>query len=114
MNEITASDRATRWEIATLRERLRGLEGRRFWRGLDELAEAPEFGFLYDPEAGMLRLTREMRTRLDIPDAETFLRQLAVLQTLGEANRRAQAGPPVSTHPAVSQDDAPEAGPGRA
>ncbi|MBL8128726.1 MAG: hypothetical protein JNM64_13895 [Chloroflexia bacterium] len=76
--------------------------------------EQERFGFLYDPEAGMLRLTREMRTRLDIPDAETFLRQLAVLQTLGEANRRAQAGPPVSTHPAVSQDDAPEAGPGRA
>jgi hypothetical protein len=48
------------------------------------------FGFLYDPAAGMIRLTREMRTRLDIPDAETFTRQLATLYTLGEANRRAQ------------------------
>ena len=54
--------------------------------------EQERFGFIYDPEAGMMRLTREMRTRLDIPDAETFLRQLAVLQELGEANRRAQTG----------------------
>ena len=49
------------------------------------------FGFLYDPEAGMVRLTREMRTRLDIPDAETFTRQLETLHRLGEANRRAQS-----------------------
>ncbi len=56
MNEITASDRATRWEIATLRERLRGLEGRRFWRGLDELADAPEFTEM---------LTREFPDRAD-------------------------------------------------
>jgi len=48
------------------------------------------FGFLYDPAAGMVRLTREMRTRLDIPDAETFTRQLETLQQIGEANRRAQ------------------------
>jgi hypothetical protein len=48
------------------------------------------FGFLYDPAAGMMRLTREMRTRLDIPDAETFARQLETLHRLGEANRRAQ------------------------
>lgn len=48
------------------------------------------FGFLYDPAAGMMRLTREMRTRLDIPDAETFTRQLASLRRMGEANRRAQ------------------------
>jgi hypothetical protein len=48
------------------------------------------FGFLYDPAAGMVRLTREMRTRLDIPDAETFTRQLETLRRIGEANRRAQ------------------------
>jgi hypothetical protein len=48
------------------------------------------FGFLYDPAAGMVRLTREMRSRLDIPAAETFLRQLETLRQLGEANRRAQ------------------------
>jgi hypothetical protein len=49
------------------------------------------FGFLYDPAAGMIRLTREMRTRLDIPDAETFTQQLEMLQRIGEANRRAQS-----------------------
>jgi len=48
------------------------------------------FGFLYDPAAGMMRLTREMRTRLDIPDAEMFIRQLETLQRIGEANRHAQ------------------------
>jgi len=51
---------------------------------------AQRFGFLYDPEAGMVRLTREMRTRLDIPNAETFRAQLETLRLLGEANRRAQ------------------------
>jgi hypothetical protein len=48
------------------------------------------FGFAYDPAAGMVRLTREMRTRLDIPDVETFMRQLETLERIGEANRRAQ------------------------
>lgn len=51
------------------------------------------FGFLYDPAAGMVRLTREMRMRIDIPDVETFTRQLETLERLGEANRRAQATP---------------------
>ena len=51
---------------------------------------AQRFGFLYDPAAGMVRLTREMRTRLDIPDAESFTRQLETLRRMGEANRRAQ------------------------
>jgi hypothetical protein len=63
--------------------------------------EQERFGFIYDPDAGMMRLTREMRTRLDIPDAETFLRQLATLQELGEANRRAQAGMMQSPAPAI-------------
>jgi hypothetical protein len=52
---------------------------------------AQRFGFLYDPAAGMVRLTREMRTRIDIPDVQTFTRQLEMLHRLGEANRRAQA-----------------------
>jgi hypothetical protein len=73
--------------------------------------EQERFGFLYDPDAGMMRLTREMRTRLDIPDAETFLRQLAVLQTLGEANRHAQAGLLPPDQPPVSRVDAPQVGP---
>ena len=51
---------------------------------------AQRFGFIYDPAAGMIRLTREMRTRLDIPDVETFTRQLETLQRIGEANRQAQ------------------------
>ncbi|MDQ2653054.1 MAG: hypothetical protein M3Z20_08410 [Chloroflexota bacterium] len=76
--------------------------------------EQERFGFIYDPDAGMMRLTREMRTRLDIPDAETFLRQLAVLQNLGEANRRAQAGVPLSAQPPLSPDDEPQAGPASA
>jgi hypothetical protein len=66
--------------------------------------EQERFGFIYDPEAGMMRLTREMRTRLDIPDAETFLRQLAALQDLGEANRRAQMGASLPAQPAASSD----------
>ena len=72
--------------------------------------EQERFGFIYDPDAGMMRLTREMRTRLDIPDAETFLRQLATLQDLGEANRRAQAGLPLPAQPPLSRDDEPQAG----
>ena len=68
--------------------------------------EQERFGFIYDPDAGMMRLTREIRTRLDIPDADTFVRQLAVLQNLGEANRRAQMGLPAE--PAPSHDGAPQ------
>lgn len=64
--------------------------------------EQERFGFIYDPEAGMMRLTREMRTRLDLPDAPTFLRQLATLHDLGEANRRAQAA--ALTPPAPARD----------
>ena len=76
---------------AALRERL-GIDFAR------EAAVVPDdlrqrFGFLYDPEAGMVRLSREMRTRLDIPSAETFTRQLGVLHGIGEANRRAQGSP---------------------
>ena len=56
-------------------------------------AARQRFGFLYDPAAGMVRLTRAMRTRLDIPDAATFVRQLDALVRLGDANRRAQGAP---------------------
>ena len=48
---------------------------------------AQRFGFLYDPAAGMVRLTREMRTRLDIPDAETFTRSSRLCN--GSARRTA-------------------------
>jgi hypothetical protein len=94
------------WEWSSLPQKklpdpVRGFEGDPALQerlGIDFEAEAavvPEdrtqrFGFLYDPTAGMVRLTREMRTRIDIPDAETFLKQLETLQRFGEANRRAQ------------------------
>lgn len=75
--------------------------------------EAERFGFIYDPEAGMMRLTREMRTRLDIPDAATFVRQLATLHELGEINRRAQAGSaplaPASPVPTADTGATPDA-----
>ncbi len=48
------------------------------------------WGWIYDPDAGMVRLTREMRGRNDIPDPAQFTAQLAALQRIGEANRRAQ------------------------
>lgn len=56
-------------------------------------AATDRYGFLYDPEAGMLRLTRAMHTRLDIPDPPTFLAQLDALIGIGPANRRAQGAP---------------------
>jgi hypothetical protein len=73
--------------------------GERLGLEFEELASVvPEdrtqrFGFGYDPAAGMIKLTREMRTRLDIPDADMFLRQLETLRQIGEANRRAQGEP---------------------
>ena len=44
----------------------------------------------YDPDAGVVRLTRSMRTRRDIPDVAAFDRQLAYLTELGNQNRAAQ------------------------
>lgn len=54
------------------------------------------FGFLYDPSAGMVRLSRSMSGRNDIPDPATFTRQLDALIELGIANRAAQAEPAVT------------------
>ena len=68
------------------------------WPAAAQLAVADatreRFGFLYDPTAGHVRLARAMRTRRDIPDAETFLRQLDVLAAIARANRAAQGAPP--------------------
>ncbi|MGI9254635.1 MAG: hypothetical protein ACR2J8_12895 [Thermomicrobiales bacterium] len=61
-------------------------------------AKKQRWGWIYDPEAGMVRLTREMRTRIDIPDADQFTSQLAVLAGIGEANRRAQHAPGSPAH----------------
>lgn len=128
--ELVDSAGGEKWEWSSLRQKkppalIRAFEGdsaleQRLGIDFPEVAkvvpndEQERFGFIYDPEAGMMRLTREMRTRLDIPDAETFLRQLAVLYELGEANRRAQAGVLVPTQPAISRDGEPRADPASA
>lgn len=118
--ELVDSAGGEKWEWSSLRQKkppalIRTFEGdpaleQRLGIDFPEVAkvvpndEQERFGFIYDPEAGMMRLTREMRTRLDIPDAETFLRQLATLQKLGEANRRAQMGRPLPAHPPAVSD----------
>lgn len=105
--ELVDAAGGERWEWSSLPDKkrpdpTRTFEGDTTLRdrlGIDFEAEAlvvpddrrQRFGFLYDPEAGMIRLTREMRTRIDIPDAETFSRQLETLHRMGEANRRAQS-----------------------
>lgn len=105
--ELVDAAGGERWEWSSLPDKklpepVRAFEGDPALRdrlGIDFEREAlivpddprQRFGFLYDPEAGMVRLTREMRTRLDIPDAETFTRQLETLHRLGAANRRAQS-----------------------
>ena len=64
------------------------------WSGLAAVvpdASRQRWGWIYDPAAGMVQLVREMRTRHDIPAAEEFTKQLATLQVIGEANRKAQA-----------------------
>ena len=108
--ELVDSAGGAAWEWSSLPEKTLPEPVRRFEGdpalltrlGIDFPAEATavvpddqkqRFGFLYDPAAGMVRLTREMRTRLDLPDPETFSRQLATLYRLGEANRRAQSTP---------------------
>ncbi len=65
-------------------------------------AKRQRWGWVYDPDAGMVRLTREMRTRIDIPNAEEFAAQLRTLAEIGIANRRAQGAPdaPIATNPA--------------
>lgn len=72
-------------------------------------AAGERYGFLYDPGAGMLRLTRAMRTRLDIPDPPTFLAQLDALIRIGQANRRAQGAPDADLGPAPEEVAAPAA-----
>ena len=69
-------------------------------------ATRQRFGFAYDPARGMLRLTREMRSRLDIPDAPTFVAQLDALLRLGRANRRAQGAPDADVDLARATADA--------
>jgi hypothetical protein len=56
-------------------------------------AEHQRYGFAYDREAGIVRLSRAMRTRLDIPDPATFVAQLDTLVRLAAINRRVQSAP---------------------
>ncbi|MBA2468008.1 MAG: hypothetical protein H0V37_01230 [Chloroflexia bacterium] len=46
----------------------------------------------YSPEGGYVRLTMPMSTRKDIPGADVFQRQLAVLDQLSDENRAMQEG----------------------
>ena len=121
--ELVDSAGGEKWEWSSLRQKkppalIRTFEGdltleQRLGVDFPEVVkvvpndEQERFGFMYDPDAGMMRLTREMRTRLDIPDAETFLRQLATLRALGEANRRAQAVLPVQPVPSGDGESQP-------
>ncbi len=75
-------------ERADLRELLPSLKDDAVWRVADPDRE--RFRLEYDPEAGVIRLTRPMRTRRDIPDAITFDKQLSYLVQLGDENRAAQ------------------------
>jgi hypothetical protein len=56
-------------------------------------AKRQRWGWVYDPDAGMVRLSRAMRTRLDIPGPDEFVAQLRTLAAIGAANRRAQGAP---------------------
>jgi hypothetical protein len=48
---------------------------------------------LYDAAGGILRFERPMQTRRDIPNAETFRKQLDLLVQLGPLNRVLQGAP---------------------
>jgi hypothetical protein len=63
-------------------------------------ASRTRFGFLYDPAAGHVRLTRAMGSRNDIPDAERFIVQVDALGTIARANRRVQQGTTASSEAA--------------
>ncbi len=59
--------------------------------GLDPRRD--RFRIEYLATAGLLRMTRPMRTRRDIPTAETLATTLDALVELGPANRAAQGAP---------------------
>jgi hypothetical protein len=107
--ELVDAAGGSRWEWSNLPDKkqpepTRTFEGdpdleRRLGLDWDALAEVvpnakrQRWGWIYDPEAGMVRLSREMRTRLDIPAPEEFAAQLRTLAAIGAANRRAQGAP---------------------
>ena len=73
---------------ADLRELLPSLAHEHVRQAAD--VDRERFRLDYNPESGIVRLTRSMRTRRDIPDVEGFDRQLAYLIQLGNENRAAQ------------------------
>lgn len=116
--ELVDAAGGARWEWSNLPEKGRP-EPRRVFEGDPALRErlgldvealaatVPDaarqrWGVLYDPEAGMVRLTREMRSRLDLPTAEQFRAQLAALAAIGAANRRAQGAPDADAPPRLA------------
>lgn len=46
----------------------------------------------YDPAPGHVRLTRPMQTRRDVPNHESFIRQLDLLVAIADGNRAIQQG----------------------
>jgi hypothetical protein len=54
---------------------------------------ADRYRLEYEPDAGVLRFSRPMRTRRDIPARDAFRAQLDLLVSLGPINRRAQGAP---------------------
>jgi hypothetical protein len=55
-----------------------------------ELSGAPWARIEYDPVPGHVRLTRPMRTRHDLPDADTYRRQLESVVSVADLNRAVQ------------------------
>jgi hypothetical protein len=55
--------------------------------------DADRYRLEYDPAAGLLRFSRPMRTRRDIPAPAEFRAQLDLLVALGPINRSAQQAP---------------------
>lgn len=124
--EIVDSAGGNRWEWSSLPEKnvpepVRTFEGgaeleQRLGADWPELAtvvpndKKQRFGFIYDPEAGMVRLSRSMDGRNDIPDPATFTRQLDTLIELGIANRAAQASSSPTTQ-ATASSTPPASGP---
>lgn len=114
--ELVDAAGGSRWEWSNLPDKKRPEPRRTFegeaaleqrlgldWDALAAVvpdAKRQRWGWIYDPDAGMVRLSREMRTRLDIPSAEQFAAQLQTLAVIGAANRRAQEAPP-ATAPAA-------------
>ncbi len=124
--EIVDSAGGNRWEWSSLPEKnvpepVRTFEGgaeleQRLgadWPALATVVpddKKQRFGFIYDPEAGMVRLSRSMDGRNDIPDPDTFTRQLDTLIELGVANRAAQASSSPTTQ-ATANSTAPASSP---